>query len=127
MYQTEHNKELLNFFEAYQNQSFSPKSICELFKYKMDRSTIYRRLATLEEAHKIRKIYLPDADSYEYQYIGQNCSTHLHLVCSNCGKTIHLECEKSMDFLNHLLKEHHFNVNQSQSVIFGLCEECNHA
>ncbi len=127
MYQTENNKLILDYFENHKEESFTAKQICNYFKNKMNRATIYRQLASLVEVRRIRKIYLTESDSYEYQYRMQHCDSHLHLMCSNCGKIIHLECSQSNIFLNHILEKHHFNVNQERSVIFGLCEECQHA
>ncbi|MDE5565465.1 MAG: transcriptional repressor [Anaeroplasmataceae bacterium] len=124
MYQTEHQKVIKEYFMNHPNQSFTAKAICEIFSSSIHKATIYRKLAVLEEEKVIRKIYQPKDMTYEYQYIGKDCSSHLHLLCSNCGKTIHLECSEANLFLNHLLKNHQFNVDQFQSVIFGICKEC---
>ena len=124
MYQTEHQKMIQQYFMKHPNQGFTPKMICEIFADSIHQATIYRNLARLEEANILRKIYLPKQDNYAYQYIGCECTSHLHLICHQCGKTIHLECEHAFEFLNHVMQEHQFNIDRYQSVIFGLCKEC---
>lgn len=124
MYQTDHQRKIQQYFMKHPNQGFTPKMICDVFADSIHQATVYRNLARLEEAKIVRKVYLPNQENYTYQYIGCDCTSHLHLICQKCGKTIHLECEKSFDFLNHVMQEHQFNVDRYQSIIVGLCKEC---
>ena len=123
MYQTNHQKKLLDFFKEHHNKSYSVKNLIELFSSEMNRATIYRRLEDLEKNQILRKSYNPLNRSYEYQY-SSNCNQHLHLCCKVCGNITHLSGERTLGFVNQLNDEHSFIVDQGSSILYGICKEC---
>ena len=123
MYNTEKKKLLLDLFEKNQNKKYPATTLVEDLKDEMNKATIYRQLQKLEQAKIIRKIYNEKIKAYEYQY-SYNCSEHLHLKCIKCGNIIHLSCNEANIFINHILNNHGFSINQFTSSINGICKEC---
>ncbi len=123
MYQTNHHKEILTLFQQNPEYPFTAKALILAFKNSINKATIYRNLKSLEEHKLIRKSYNPNKKCYEYQ-CSVDCENHLHLVCKTCGKITHLTCTTSSNFIQHILKEHMFLIDQGNTILFGLCKEC---
>lgn len=123
MYTTNHQKALITFFKDHQNESFLASEVVEAFSPYINKATIYRQLAKLEEEKVIRKSFDSEKDGYVYQF-ASNCERHLHLQCLVCGKITHLTCGCVDSFLNEIKVEHGFSVNRYQTTIYGLCKEC---
>lgn len=123
MYKTEHQKMLKEFFEGHPEKGHTALSILDYFQSKINKATIYRQLATLEQQNVIRKSFNVQKNCYEYQY-AKECQSHFHLVCKKCQKTIHLNCRFSDAFTTHILQEHAFLIDLYESVIYGICKEC---
>ena len=90
------------------------------------RATIYRTLDKLCKEGVIRRYELSVDNSACYQYIDEttDCGEHFHLKCENCGELIHLDCDHIRSLSEHIEKEHSFRVNNSKTVLYGLCEKC---
>lgn len=123
MYNTEKKELLLNIFKTNKDRSFSATTLVTDLKDSINKATIYRQLKMLEEKAIIRKTYNNETNSYEYQY-ATNCREHLHLKCEKCGNIIHLSCKEANLFINHILKNHGFCIDQYSSNITGICKEC---
>ena len=123
MYKTKSKEIIEEFFIVNKEKSYSGNELVDIFKDKVDKSTIYRRLSKLENNKTLRKTYNVNKNAYEYQY-SNVCESHLHLSCCKCGKIIHLDCTIANDFLNHIAKSHDFNIDSFNSTIYGLCKEC---
>lgn len=123
MYKTEQKKAIEEYLCARSNQSISTITLLDVFKSKMNRATIYRQLAALEQKKVLRKSFNVEKNVYEYQY-ARDCDNHLHLVCKRCGKAIHLACQVANEFMVHILEEHGFSIDKYQSMITGVCKEC---
>ena len=54
----------------------------------------------------------------------EECAVHFHLKCITCKKLIHLNCDFMNGIEQHILKEHHFQVDSSRTVFYGQCEDC---
>lgn len=100
------------------------KRIIIVQKMSVGRTTIYRTLEKLFEEGKARKYTANRGDSACYQYADDTCCQHFHLKCASCGKIIHTECEKIPALYTHIFKEHKFKVDDTKTVIYGLCEDC---
>lgn len=88
------------------------------------KTTVYRSIARLFESGRIRR-FTPasHADAAYYQY--NSCTQeHLHMVCRICGKLEHLHCADVENFRSHLQTEHGFVLDEAQTILYGLCEEC---
>ena len=123
MYQTNHQKLILEFFENHKAEAFTAQALIEQFQDQINKATVYRKLHLLEENKLVRKSYNIAKKSYEYQY-AQDCENHLHLVCKQCGKIVHLKCEEMSSFVSHLSNHHGFLIDQASTMIFGVCEGC---
>ncbi|MBQ4095638.1 MAG: transcriptional repressor [Oscillospiraceae bacterium] len=90
------------------------------------RATIYRTLDMLCKEGIIRRYELTVDNSACYQYIDEHadCSEHFHLKCEKCGELIHLDCDHITELSKHIEKDHAFKVNNSKTVLYGLCAKC---
>lgn len=124
MYETNKKRLLYSLFENNKDETYLATDLVDNLSDDMNKATIYRQLKKLEEKKLIRKTFNEKKNSYEYQY-AQKCSEHLHLKCAGCGKNIHLSCSEANSFVNHIMDNHGFIINQYSSSILGLCKECN--
>jgi Fur family transcriptional regulator, ferric uptake regulator len=83
-------------------------------------STVYRTLATLEEAGILAHAHL-EAGA-EYHRAGE--AGHIHLVCSRCGADDELSLEEARH-VDRLIREHRgFQPDLAHFAISGLCARC---
>lgn len=95
---------------------------------EIGKSTVYRTLEKLIDEGKARK-YITDEDKGScYQYIDENggCVHHFHLKCTRCGRLIHLECDYLKDVNRHVFEHHRFTVDNTKTVLYGICGDCSH-
>lgn len=93
---------------------------------EIGKSTVYRTLERLIEEKKVRKYLSDEGQSACYQYIDENgsCTRHFHLKCTRCGKLIHLECGRLTEIERHVYEHHRFSVDNTKTVLYGVCEDC---
>ena len=74
----------------------------------------------------MRKYVIGDGASACYQYCGDDENRHLHhhLKCTGCGKLFHVECTYLNEIMKHVEQQHHFVVDFSKTVLYGLCDTC---
>ncbi len=84
--------------------------------------TIYRTLATLENAEIIKKVDL-HRDSAFYELVGHH---HHHLICTKCGTTEGFEMCDIDEISKEILKKSPLfkSVNQHSLELFGICKPC---
>ena len=89
-------------------------------------TTVYRLLDKLCAENVIIKYSDINSDKAVYQYAGEkgHCREHLHLKCIKCGKVMHLDCGFMDELREHIMEEHHFQLQCSGDLLHGLCEEC---
>ena len=89
-------------------------------------ATIYRYLDKLVSGNIIRKFYLDEKTGACYQMAEDNaeCHEHFHLKCINCGKLYHIDCSYMKSLNSHIFEHHGFKVDNSKTVLYGKCEEC---
>ncbi|MBQ8504104.1 MAG: transcriptional repressor [Clostridia bacterium] len=90
------------------------------------KTTVYRFLEKLTENGEVRKFIGINGKSTSFQLIDKElkCEEHLHLRCTECGKLFHLGCEFMNGVGEHIQKHHRFRIDNSKTVILGLCENC---
>lgn len=95
---------------------------------EIGKATVYRTLDRLISEGGVRKYIYEEGKSACFQYIenNENCHRHFHLKCFKCGKLIHLECDYLSDLENHIYEHHKFTVDNTKTVLYGICEECSH-
>ena len=90
------------------------------------KTTVYRRVDKLVQSGEVRKFTAERGQSATFQLMEHhhNCEDHLHLKCVRCGKFIHLECDVMAGVNEHILEHHGFRVDNTKSLLFGLCSDC---
>ena len=61
---------------------------------------------------------------YQYVELGQHCDEHLHLKCVKCGCIIHLDCGFMDEIAEHIQKDHGFQLQCKNSILYGICKDC---
>lgn len=90
------------------------------------KATLYRFLDSLVLSGDARKLSDDSKKCAAYQLIDKemDCHSHMHLKCTDCGKLIHLGCDFMSGVGEHILEHHQFRIDNSRTVIFGLCSAC---
>ncbi len=90
------------------------------------KSTLYRYLEKLINSGDVRKDISLDGKSATFQFVDKamSCHNHMHLKCTSCGKIAHLSCDFMESVSAHIFDHHQFTVNNTQTVILGLCNDC---
>ena len=88
-------------------------------------TTVYRVLERMVDDGKMMKLPMEDGTKVRYCFAGEEDWDKLgKLVCMGCGRLIPLECSKMADFLEHIYKEHGFELDQKHTILYGYCECC---
>lgn len=92
------------------------------------KSTVYRYLDRLVEQGCVRRYFLEEGRGACYQYSEgtEACKVHFHLKCTVCGQLLHLECNQLEQISEHVRMRHHFIVDHTKTVLYGLCQSCTH-
>lgn len=128
-YMTKSYKYILNYVECHRDTRFTANDIIHQATEdhcSFDQATIYRNLEKLVKKGVILKFKATGEDSNQYQVVEDmnHCLHHLHLQCRKCGKIIHLDCCFMNTIEEHLVEDHGFSINCNDSVIIGLCQDC---
>lgn len=127
-YKTKQREIILKFLQENSNTHINADELSEHLKANgnpVGKSTIYRYLDRLCSENIVRKFISPDGKSSCYQLIQNSaCHYHYHFKCLSCGKLFHIQCDELSNVSEHILKEHHFKIDLSQTIIYGYCEQC---
>ena len=126
-YNTKQREILVKFFNDNKDTLFSVDEMTEkLQKYDISISAVYRNLSELEKLGKVRKTSKAGSRKAYYQYVDcDDCHGHLHMSCTVCGKTTHLDDGKA-SILSKVLEDANFNIDKTNTVLYGTCENCKH-
>ncbi len=129
IYNTKIKKKILECFAENAEASHSAKDIhAELTKNgeKVNITTVYRNLDLMTGDGVLLRFQDNKCEKAMYKYSGDGgrCHSHLHLSCVKCGCMIHLDCHFMNELREHIKKEHGFSLMCSNSVIYGVCKEC---
>ncbi len=91
---------------------------------KVGMATVYRQLEKMVETGEVRKYILENGACYQYVGSNEHCREHFHLKCLSCGKLLHISCSLLNSLAPHILEHHGFEVDNSRTVMYGLCREC---
>ena len=92
----------------------------------VSKGTVYRNLKDLENDGKVKKLAKAQSRVVYYQYVDcASCKGHIHLSCTNCGNIVHLPEQESEVLEKTILKNSHFNIDKSSTILYGVCEKCN--
>ena len=126
-YKTKQREQVLEIFKKHKGQHLNVDFLLKEIKEQnldISRATLYRCLDLLVSSGVLKKITVDDKNPPCYQLCELEDHDHFHLVCEECGALIHLECEKVEELVEHINEEHHFEINPSRIVLYGLCENC---
>jgi Fur family ferric uptake transcriptional regulator len=90
------------------------------------KSTIYRYLDKLVSQGLVRKYFVEEGVGacYQYNQAREDCNHHFHLKCTSCGQLLHVKCTYLNSVHQHVLDHHHFLVDHTKTVLYGICHEC---
>ena len=126
-YQTEQRKRLVSFLEKNSDKQYTIEEIAVQLggSTGLGKSTIYRIMAKLSEDGIVRRFANGNSRQFLYQIVDcQKCAKHLHLKCVGCGKLIHLDEQMSCNMQDEIKKQHKFMIDDTQTMLFGKCEDC---
>jgi len=92
----------------------------------ISRPTVYRQLEKLVGEGKIRKYLFGDSTVASYKYINPNEQRQdlYQLKCETCDGVFDLKCDEVDHVSQHIYESHSFRVNDSKTVFYGKCKEC---
>lgn len=124
-YNTKQKNEILSFFRAHSDESFTLDRVCEaLCPSGIGKSSVYRIAATLAEDGILKRTQDGSGGKSSYQLMEcGGCREHLHLKCRECGRVVHLDEEISHALEERLISTAGFRLEQS-AMLYGRCEEC---
>ena len=123
-YNTKQRAEILEFFKRNFDKSFSAGEIISSDEISAGEATVYRCLSLLSKEGLLRRFTENGAGGALYQYAGSECCRHFHLKCVECGGVWHMDCDFMDDIRRHIIKDHDFYVDNSKTVLFGVCGKC---
>jgi Fur family ferric uptake transcriptional regulator len=101
----------------------SPTALARKVQVEMpgvNASTIYRTLATLEEAGVLAHAHLESGAEYHRA----EEAGHVHLTCSNCGDEDDLSMDEAAALVDLIQRHHGFEPDLTHFAISGLCADC---
>lgn len=128
-YNTKQKKFIVDFLKENTGKQFTCEEISAKLKTNgtpVGKTTVYRYVEKLVAEGKARKITDGISKSAMFQYIDENmdCQSHMHLKCLKCGDFVHLGCDYLSDVNKHIYEHHRFRIDNSKTILFGLCENC---
>lgn len=127
-YKTKQRDHILQFLIENQSRHVTVDDVVDHLKQSgnpVGKATVYRYMDKLVNQGDVRKFLLEDSSAcYQYAANKEECAGHFHLKCITCKKLIHLNCDFMNGIEQHILKEHHFQVDSSRTVFYGQCEDC---
>ncbi|HVL80594.1 MAG TPA: Fur family transcriptional regulator [Actinomycetota bacterium] len=87
---------------------------------RVDRSTVYRTLDTLEEAGIVDHVHLGHGRAV-YHLAHED---HHHLVCESCETVIELPLEKLRSLAGAVDREYGFELDRRHFALVGRCGSC---
>lgn len=128
-YKTNSRIKIMDYLSANKDRTVTVSDIekhLEETSSSVNKTTIYRYLDKLEADGNVIKYADEKGDKATYQYVDRahKCDEHLHLKCMECGAIIHLDCEFMDEIAEHVEKDHGFKIHCKNSIIYGICENC---
>ena len=126
-YQTKQKVIILDLLQRNQSVHLTVEQMLTILKNEetpVGKTTLYRFLESMIEQGEVQKYTLDNMTSC-YQYIGgDEVHNHYHLKCNCCGKITHVDDPSINRMNNKIEKSCDFKIDQSRTVFYGLCKEC---
>lgn len=126
-YQTRQQEAVCALFASRPEECLTAEEAYQaLFRAGSDvsKTTVYRAISRLCQAGRLRR-YAPHESGEAARYQHSPCTeNHLHIRCVHCGALAHLHCDEVEAFARHLGQHHGFTLDESQTILYGLCQAC---
>ena len=125
-YQTRQRKRILEYLSEHTDEQVTAQQIADtLSAEQISVSTVYRSLSALEGEGLLKRSVREGTRDVFYQYIAaEECKDSLHLSCRVCGKSIHLGMKEAEQLLHSTLESTGFQIDKSETILYGICENC---
>ena len=125
-YQTRQRKRILEYLSEHTDEQVTAQQIADtLSAEQISVSTVYRSLSALEGEGLLKRSVREGTRDVFYQYIAaEECKDSLHLSCRVCGKSIHLGEKEAEQLLHSTLESTGFQIDKSETILYGICEDC---
>ena len=124
-YKTAKKELLTDYLESSRDELLSSSDIVKHMEgFQVNKSTVYRNLASLEEQGDIKRITKANDNNTYYQYVGsKECRDKIHLVCTKCGQAIHAP-HRFSKMIKEELEKSGFYMDVNATIFYGLCKGC---
>ena len=128
---TRHHLLILAYVNEHKDAYFSAYDVFKYFNMhdiSVSIATIYRQLDKMIEDGILHKYRDLETNAALYFFVDKE-SKHAcdaHMKCMECGKIYPLQCTITKEFAGHIENEHHFFIDMDETILYGICEECNH-
>ena len=120
-YNTRQKSRVISFFASASSRAFTPEEVAASLP-DVPKSTVYRIMKQLSDDGCLRKTGT-SGRSAVYQYLGKDCTSHMHIRCKACGRTEHLDAATTRQSEALVFTDSGFEALDS-TVFEGLCSEC---
>ncbi|NLV85590.1 MAG: hypothetical protein GX025_00005 [Clostridiales bacterium] len=122
-YETKQRKRLFSFFSENPDRQFTIEELTNSID-DISLSAIYRNVNRMLRDGTIKRFQAEGQRKFLYQYVGGDCSKHLHLKCNSCGRIIHIEGEKANAVVDSVRESFDFDMDKKATMIIGECSQC---
>ena len=131
-YKTKQKEQIMQYLTEHSGEHITAQELShhlEMGGIHIGTATIYRFLDQLVTDGTLRKYTIDSRTCACYEYLPHQheCSKHFHLKCTECGKLYHVTCEHLAGLEEHILEHHGFQIDQSKTVLYGICAVCRDA
>lgn len=125
-YNTKQRQKMLAYLSRHADELLTAKDLLAAPECDgVSLSAIYRNLAALESAGKVRRVSKSGSREVFYRYTAaEECREHLHLSCTKCGKTFHMGAEDTEALINAVARQRGFEIDREDTVLYGVCGDC---
>lgn len=126
-YKTGQRSSLLAFLEQHRDEQLAAEQIAEMMAADgnvISLSAVYRNLERMEQEGYVRRSAAGEGRGSVYQYIGGECSEHLHMQCTGCGQVIHLDHKTTEALCSAAQSCSDFSIDEKRTVLYGRCRDC---
>ncbi|MDD3411165.1 MAG: transcriptional repressor [Eubacteriales bacterium] len=123
-YQTRQKEAITDYFKERPEECLTADELYAALESDVGMTTVYRAISRLCEEGVLRKYAPQNAGEAALYQLNPCRESHLHIRCVECGKLAHLHCDEVREFGTHLRSHHGFELDEKQTILYGLCEEC---
>lgn len=121
-YNTKQKEKIWNIIITMPSHFSFEDIVFKLKEKQVGKTTIYRYLKELTELGVLKKYYLEGLPAC-FEYI-KEVEPSYHLKCLKCNRLYHLHCTDIEKIAKHIETKHHFQMDCSKLVLYGICADC---